>query len=381
MRTTFAAIAVAFVALNVGAAQVQQVQNVRATGLLFTPDDQYRSIPLAATPLMGGGLPAATDLSKFFPSPGNQGQQASCVGWAVAALKSYQEVRERSWTPDSTDRQFSPAFIYNQIARQGCGGGSYILDALNLIRRDGVATLSVFPYSQVECSRIPTNNERQLAREFAIADWRRVNVQDELEVKSHVAAGFPVLFGMLVDSTFMQLSAGQVYRAPAGSPKGGHAVLVVGYDDARQAFKILNSWGTTWGDSGFGWIGYPAFRQVVREGFVAQDIVIPSPITNLTRGDFDFVYAVTKLVLHWRKVAADTWIEDAVPGSGFGPITFKATGKTTVQGTSGTIVRAQDRPLDIFVPDVGARGEFANATLQRHGGTNWQWSIHGGILK
>ena len=31
---------------------------------------------------------------------------------------------------------------------------------------------------------------------------------------------------------------------------GGHAVLIVGFDDNRQKFKVRNSWGTSWGASG-----------------------------------------------------------------------------------------------------------------------------------
>jgi hypothetical protein len=357
----------------------QVVAPPRATGLLFTPDDQYRSIPLAATPLMGGGLPQSTDLGAFFPAPGDQGQQASCVGWAVAGLKAYQETRERNWSPTIADRQFSPAFIYNQIARQGCGGGSYILDALNLVRRDGAATLRTFPYSAAECSRQPTNSERQGAREFAIADWRRVNVQDETEVKSHIAAGFPVLIGMSVDQSFMRLSKGQVYQAPSGPLLGGHAILVVGYDEARQAFKLFNSWGLGWADGGMGWIGYGPFRQLVREGFVAQDIIISPPVPSPTRGTFDYFYSPGNRLQHWRKVDQDTWIEDAAPGSPYAPITFKATGRATIEGTNGTVVRAQDRPMDVFVPDEGASGTRPTLLRQRHGATGWQWVPLGDI--
>jgi len=29
---------------------------------------------------------------------------------------------------------------------------------------------------------------------------------------------------------------------------GGHAVLAIGYDDAKQSFLVQNSWGDVWGD-------------------------------------------------------------------------------------------------------------------------------------
>jgi len=32
---------------------------------------------------------------------------------------------------------------------------------------------------------------------------------------------------------------------------GGHAVVIVGYDTATQRFIIRNSWGVSWGQSGY----------------------------------------------------------------------------------------------------------------------------------
>lgn len=42
----------------------------------------------------------------------------------------------------------------------------------------------------------------------------------------------------------------------ANKEAGGHFMLVVGYDDAQSCWIVKNSWGTLWGQSGFGRIGY-----------------------------------------------------------------------------------------------------------------------------
>ena len=248
------------------------------TGLLLVDAATYQSIPLASTPLMGE-LPQSADLSGFFPTPGDQGSQSSCVGWAVAyALKSAQESQERNWTPDGPERRFSPAFIYNQIkTTNNCKGGTSFIAALNLLRRDGVPNLASFPYSEADCSRLPDAAVKQSAKEFRIADWRRVNVQDETEIKNNIAAGFPVLFGMIVDQPFFNLRGSRPYAQFSGVNEGAHAMVVIGYDDSKGAFKVINSWGTTWGDGGYGWISYTAFQQAVREGYVAQDIIVNRP--------------------------------------------------------------------------------------------------------
>jgi C1A family cysteine protease len=37
---------------------------------------------------------------------------------------------------------------------------------------------------------------------------------------------------------------------------GGHAILLIGYDDKTKVFKFQNSWGVGWGDKGYGYIPY-----------------------------------------------------------------------------------------------------------------------------
>jgi hypothetical protein len=56
-----------------------------------------------------------------------------------------------------------------------------------------------------------------------------------------------------------------------------HAVTVVGYDDERRALKIINSWGTEWGDDGFFWMDYRAARQLIAEAYVTTDRLFDEP--------------------------------------------------------------------------------------------------------
>ena len=37
---------------------------------------------------------------------------------------------------------------------------------------------------------------------------------------------------------------------------GRHGICLIGYDDEKEAFKFINSWGTNWGIDGYGWISY-----------------------------------------------------------------------------------------------------------------------------
>lgn len=43
-------------------------------------------------------------------------------------------------------------------------------------------------------------------------------------------------------------------------------MIITGFDDSKNAFRIMNSWSAAWGDKGFGWIDYGFFLQNVIEG-------------------------------------------------------------------------------------------------------------------
>ncbi len=246
-------------------------------GLRFATPEQLRGVPLAYTPFSGAELPRVVDLSARLPAPGQQGRQNSCVAWTVAyALKSYQEFEEEKvpyLRPDGgpdLSRHFSPAFIYNQI-NGGRDGGSLFIDALNVLSQTGAVPLSVMPYDEGDFTRRPTAGQLAGARIYRIDTWRQVNVSDIKEVKAQLNAGYPVAIGAVVDEGLTHLRDGEIWNAVRGEQRGGHAMLVVGYDDDRSAFKLLNSWGREWGSSGYGWVDYRFFPVVVREGYVAKD--------------------------------------------------------------------------------------------------------------
>lgn len=238
-------------------------------GMLPESRNKLAGIPLASTPLGGMELPASVDLSNNMPEVGNQGQQQSCVAWAVAyALKSYEEKVELGQQLD-----FSPSFIYNQI-NNGQNVPTLVTDALNVLSDQGVCLMNEMPYKDDDWTSKPSVEAKQSAKRFRIDYWRQVNVQDIKEVKAQLNAGMPVIIGATVSYEFIndgkEKKADYIWK-DAGTPAGGHAMLLVGYDDKKNAFKLMNSWGKDWGDNGFGWIDYNLFPQVIMYGFVAKD--------------------------------------------------------------------------------------------------------------
>ena len=65
-----------------------------------------------------------------------------------------------------------------------------------------------------------------------------------------------------------------VYGIPSTNEKeeGGHALCVIGYDDTKYggSFRIVNSWGTDYGDRGFMWVKYNDFAEFVSEIYAVE---------------------------------------------------------------------------------------------------------------
>jgi C1A family cysteine protease len=89
--------------------------------------------------------------------------------------------------------------------------------------------------------------------------YQRV-LQTPTQMKGCLASGYPFVFGFSVYESFESPAVTKTGVVPLPSPGesmlGGHAVLAVGYDDERQRFLAMNSWGSAWGERGYFTIPY-----------------------------------------------------------------------------------------------------------------------------
>jgi hypothetical protein len=232
-------------------------------------------------------LPTAADLSANMPAVGYQGAEGSCVAWAAAyAMRGY-EAREDVWStiaPQTTDpaHNFSPSFVYNQL-NHGKDAGITIPAALTLLEQKGAATLADMPYVAGQFTTQPPAAALADATHYKLSTYGYIAPTDTTSMKAQLAAGIPVMLAIKVYNNFYALGPNQVYTSISGAYVGGHAVSVVGYDDAKQAVKFINSWGTGWGTAGYGWIAYSALSQIGVEAYSAiDDHGAPKPVATAT---------------------------------------------------------------------------------------------------
>jgi hypothetical protein len=200
-------------------------------------------------------LPAFVDLSAKVPPPGSQGRLRSCVAWATAyAAASFNEVNEWRWSPDQKRYQFSPSWIYNQI-NGGANRNTSQARALNLIVESGVDSLEFFPYT-TDVLKQPSAESKSRASRFKAGSWSKIS-KSVSNLKGILASGKIVIARLDVYPDFRNMNAANpIHDTTAGDKLGGHAFALVGYDDSKNAFRLINSWGTRWADGGYGWIDY-----------------------------------------------------------------------------------------------------------------------------
>jgi C1A family cysteine protease len=237
-------------------------------------------------------LPPKVDLSDFLPPVRSQGAIGSCSAWStVYYAKTIQENQERMWGADIPEHQYSPLFTYNQITG-GVNKGTSIIEHMILIEKQGVPTLHDFPHTD-NINILPDINILAEAMNYKSTSHKKLDQYDYKNktwsvdmqtVKTALAEGFPVVGGFTIYENFHSYKGG-VYDNPEGTISGGHAMCIVGYDDNIGAFRIVNSWGTWWGEKGFIWLSYDIFEKLCVSGCaIMVDIidtapdVIPAPV-------------------------------------------------------------------------------------------------------
>jgi len=238
-------------------------------------------------------LPTSEDLSDDMPPVRSQGTQGSCVAWATTYyLKSYQEKVQKEYEYESYEDVMSPAFVYNQAkANVSCLSGSSIETSLEILKNQGVNTWKDFPYSQEYCSSLPSEELLLKAEENKIKEYFRVGIPESNTdtnytlinlIKTLVSQKNPIIISMdFKNLIFKDVDGKYIANVYTSDPIEvcGHAILIVGYDDDLNAFKIVNSWGTDWANEGYAWVNYNFFvdetdtnyQQGLQSLFIAYD--------------------------------------------------------------------------------------------------------------
>lgn len=221
------------------------------------------------------------------PPPGNQGSKGACAAFASAYSMFGYFMGNGSNSVDYA-KVGSPEFIYSQCKTSpDCltGGCSFISQngnkgVLDLLKETGVCPWSDMPYNEASCTGLPNTAQIDAASKYKLKSYSRLAQLDETNVKTILYSGKPILIGMFVDNSFLKADKNFIWKSQGDTIKGGHAMVIMGYDDTKSAYKILNQWGSGWGDNGYGWIDYKYLEKSVKEAYILESDIQNTPVNN-----------------------------------------------------------------------------------------------------
>jgi C1A family cysteine protease len=216
-----------------------------------TPDQRDR--PSALKVMRVNKLPAAVDLSKnpAMPPVYDQGQLGSCTANAIGGAYEFETRKQglQDFMPSRLAIYYGERVVENTVASDA---GAEIRDGMKVINQTGVGPEALWPYVISKFSKKPPAAYYAAAKLHQCTAYESVE-QTEAAIKSQLAAGFPVVFGISVYESFESQAVANSGTVPMPKPKekllGGHAILIVGY--TSTVFRFRNSWGTSWGKKGY----------------------------------------------------------------------------------------------------------------------------------
>jgi C1A family cysteine protease len=203
-------------------------------------------------------LPAKVDLRAQLPSCYDQGQIGSCTGNGLAGVVQNRLIVQKlsDWTP-------SRLFIYymerDEEGTVNSDAGAEIHDGIKAVATFGVCPESQWPYVESKFTDKPTDQCYTEALKTKALSYLSLG-QNLPTLKSKLVEGYPIVFGITVYESFESDEVARTGIVPMPTDNeeclGGHCIVIVGYDDSKNAFLIRNSWGTDWALDGHCWLPY-----------------------------------------------------------------------------------------------------------------------------
>lgn len=244
-------------------------------------------------------LPTSVDLSTspYFPAIGNQGSIGSCVSWATTYYQFTYEAHKLNNIVTTSENTYSPTWTFN-LTNGGLNAASFFTDAYNVLINHGALTMKDMPYNSNNYdyswstdtdAMIKALNTRAssighvgiLTSGATITNNKDSNLN---VVKSLLNSGKVLMVRGAANFQLMNWSYKNRYGSTneyvayrASNSADGHAMTIVGYDDnvccdvngngtieecERGAFKMVNSYGTSWKNGGSVWVLYDALNKV-----------------------------------------------------------------------------------------------------------------------
>lgn len=200
----------------------------------------------------------------------DQGDCGSCYSFAAVAVVESAIAQETQTRLDLSEQQtIDCTFKMDGAVNDSCDGGHEVV-ILNYISKCGITSESNYFYiSGVDGVRRTCRRGKRIAKWGKDLKIRRVPKMNEDELAKAVATFGPLIVSMAGENNDFKHYRGGIYDHASCSKDTNHVAVLVGYgtQGGRRYWLIKNSWGTRWGNKGYGKL----LRGVNQCGIVSED--------------------------------------------------------------------------------------------------------------
>jgi C1A family cysteine protease len=219
----------------------------------------------------------SVDLRPYCTTIEDQGNLGSCTGQAIAGAIEY--LNKKNNKTIDVSRLFIYFYEREMLGTIKYDSGAYIRDGIKVVSRYGAPPEKHWPYIISRFTARPNSVALSEGAKRKVTRYERATTFEG--VIDALTTGYPVTIGFYVYSSFMSRSVAQTGNMPYPNIRrerllGGHAVLLVGYDNATERFIVRNSWGSGWGDRGYFYMPYA----VIKNRAMSDDFWVIKNVNN-----------------------------------------------------------------------------------------------------